>query len=116
MCIRDRCMARRGIECAGRGELIQTGFLAARNRGTIVCVGAPPITDNITHSPAAHFVKSEKRLLGTLRNEMDGVGHSASRGAGEGGSVIFVGCTNRPDAIDPVRITQSRWTCARGCV
>ena len=54
------------FECAGRGDLISAGFLATRNHGTIVCVGAPPITDNITLAPAALFVMSEKRLMGTL--------------------------------------------------
>ena len=54
------------IECAGRGDLITTGFLAARNRGTIVCVGAPPIGESINLAPAALFVMSEKKLMGTL--------------------------------------------------
>ena len=54
------------FECAGRGDLISTGFLATRNHGTIVCVGAPPISDNIVLAPAALFVMSEKRLMGTL--------------------------------------------------
>ncbi|MCS5635993.1 MAG: Zn-dependent alcohol dehydrogenase [Myxococcota bacterium] len=54
------------FECAGRGELISTGFLAARNRGTIVCVGAPPLSDSINLAPASLFVMSEKKLMGTL--------------------------------------------------
>jgi Zn-dependent alcohol dehydrogenase len=54
------------FECAGRAELISSGFLATRNHGTIVCVGAPPIHENITLAPAALFVMSEKRLMGTL--------------------------------------------------
>lgn len=54
------------FECAGRAELISAGFLAARNHGTIVCVGAPPIHENISLAPAALFVMSEKRLMGTL--------------------------------------------------
>ena len=52
-----------------------------------------------------------RRLLGTLLNEMDGVGHASSSGGraiqldrksrrGKDG-VIFVGCSNRRDAIDP---------------
>ena len=49
-----------------------------------------------------------RRLLGTLLNEMDGVGHASSGSAiqlepksrrGTDG-VIFVGCSNRRDAID----------------
>ena len=48
-----------------------------------------------------------RRLLGTLLNEMDGVGHagsSARSGSGKTKSqdgVIFVGCSNRREAIDP---------------
>jgi Zn-dependent alcohol dehydrogenase len=40
--------------------------MATRNGGTTVCVGAPPITDNITIAPASLFVVSERRLMGTL--------------------------------------------------
>lgn len=54
------------FECAGRGELITTGVLATRNRGTTVCVGAPPITDSVTVAPASLFVVSERKLMGTL--------------------------------------------------
>ncbi len=54
------------FECAGRGALITTAVMATRNGGTTVCVGAPPITDNITLAPAALFVVSERRLMGTL--------------------------------------------------
>jgi len=54
------------FEVAGRGELISAGVMAARNRGTIVCVGAPPIQDAINIAPAALFVISEKKLMGTV--------------------------------------------------
>ncbi len=54
------------FECAGRGELITSGFLAARNHGTIVCVGTPPLGDSVNLAPASLFVMSEKRLMGTL--------------------------------------------------
>jgi Zn-dependent alcohol dehydrogenase len=54
------------FECAGRAELISVGVNATRNRGTITCVGAPPVTQNIEIAPAALFVVSEKKLLGTL--------------------------------------------------
>ncbi len=54
------------FEAAGRGELITAGVHAARNRGTIVCVGAPPITDALTVAPASLFVISEKKLMGTV--------------------------------------------------
>ena len=89
-----------------------------RARAAAPCLLVLDELDSIAPARAAGGSEDEvgRRLLGTLLNEMDGVGHSASPGAGEGGSVIFVGCTNRPDAIDPVRIIQSRWTCARGCV
>ena len=54
------------FECAGRGALVSTAFFAARNHGTVVCVGAPPVSDAVTVAPASLFVVSEKRLLGTL--------------------------------------------------
>lgn len=54
------------FECAGRAELITVGVHATRNRGTITCVGAPPITQSIEIAPASLFVVSEKKLLGTL--------------------------------------------------
>lgn len=52
------------FECAGRAALVETGIAAARNGGTIVCVGAPPIEESITIAPAAAFTISEKKLLG----------------------------------------------------
>lgn len=52
------------FECAGRAALVETGIAAARNGGTIVCVGAPPLDESITISPAAAFTISEKKLLG----------------------------------------------------
>lgn len=54
------------FECAGRGDLITTATLSTRNHGTTVCVGAPPITDNLTVAPASLFVVSERRIMGTL--------------------------------------------------
>jgi Zn-dependent alcohol dehydrogenase len=54
------------FETAGRGSLIPAGVNAARNGGTIVCVGAPPLTDTLDLGPAAAFVVTGKRLLGTL--------------------------------------------------
>src|SRR5262249_11109864 len=54
------------FETAGRASLVQTGLLATRNGGTVVCVGAPPITENIEPSPAARFTVTEKTLLGCL--------------------------------------------------
>ena len=52
------------FESAGRASLVQTGLAAARNGGTIVCVGAPPIAESIVIPLAAGFVLSEKKLLG----------------------------------------------------
>ena len=70
-----------------------------------------------------------RRLLGTLLNEMDGIGHvnagSSSSSSAQSDmiqlrsqdGVIFVGCSNRRDAIDPaVRSTpifRAHTTC--GC-
>ncbi len=54
------------FECAGRSELITAATLATRNRGTTVCVGAPPVTDSLNVAPASLFVVSERKLMGTL--------------------------------------------------
>lgn len=54
------------FETAGRADLIQTGVAATRNGGTITAVGAPPIQESIQIGPAAAFVISGKRLLGTV--------------------------------------------------
>jgi S-(hydroxymethyl)glutathione dehydrogenase/alcohol dehydrogenase len=54
------------FEVAGRGDLISAGVTATRNRGTIVCVGAPPIQDAINIAPASLFAISEKKLMGTV--------------------------------------------------
>lgn len=54
------------FECAGRASLVEAGFQATRNGGTIVAVGAPPINESITIAPAALFTVSGKRLMGTI--------------------------------------------------
>ena len=54
------------FEAAGRGELIGAAVMATRNRGTTVCVGAPPIADAISIAPASLFVVSEKKIMGTV--------------------------------------------------
>jgi S-(hydroxymethyl)glutathione dehydrogenase / alcohol dehydrogenase len=54
------------FETAGRAALVQQGYAAARNGGTIVCVGAPPLDEAITLAPASLFTVSEKRLLGCV--------------------------------------------------
>jgi Zn-dependent alcohol dehydrogenase len=52
------------FECAGQAPLVQAGMAAARNGGTIVCVGAPPLDHAIQIAPAAAFTISEKKLMG----------------------------------------------------
>ncbi len=54
------------FETAGLAALVQEGMTAARNGGTIVCVGAPPIDQSIEIAPAALFTVSEKKLLGCV--------------------------------------------------
>jgi Zn-dependent alcohol dehydrogenase len=54
------------FETAGVSALIGVGVAAARNGGTIVCVGAPPITDNVDLGPAAVFAISGKKVMGTI--------------------------------------------------
>ena len=52
------------FEAAGRAALVQTALAAARNGGSIICVGAPPITESIVIPLAAAFVVSEKKVIG----------------------------------------------------
>jgi len=54
------------FETAGRASLAEAGLAAARNGGTVVCVGAAPIDQGITISPAAMFTISEKKLIGCV--------------------------------------------------
>jgi S-(hydroxymethyl)glutathione dehydrogenase / alcohol dehydrogenase len=54
------------FETAGRADLVTAGLAAARNGGTVVCVGAPPVDQAITIAPAALFTVSGKRLLGCV--------------------------------------------------
>jgi len=54
------------FETAGVADLVTQGFLAARNGGTVVCVGAPPIDQAITIAPASLFTFTAKKLMGTL--------------------------------------------------
>lgn len=63
-----------------------------------------------------------RRLLGTLLNEMDGIGHistgsssstpSESKHLRSSDGVIFVGCSNRRDAIDPA-VRSTAMFCAQ---
>jgi S-(hydroxymethyl)glutathione dehydrogenase/alcohol dehydrogenase len=54
------------FEAAGVGKLVETGIASTRNGGTIVMVGAPPITDGVTLAPAAVFVIQQKKLTGCV--------------------------------------------------
>jgi len=54
------------FETAGVAALVAQGVTAARNGGTIVCVGAPPIDQAITIAPASLFTVSEKKLMGCV--------------------------------------------------
>ncbi|RIL04757.1 MAG: alcohol dehydrogenase [Proteobacteria bacterium] len=54
------------FETAGRAALVGVGLAAARNGGTVVCVGAPPIAEKIEIAPAALFTVSEKKLVGCM--------------------------------------------------
>jgi Zn-dependent alcohol dehydrogenase len=54
------------FDTAGRAALVQAGFFATRNGGSIVCVGAPPIDEAIEIRPAALLTISEKKLLGCV--------------------------------------------------
>ncbi|NRA09098.1 MAG: Zn-dependent alcohol dehydrogenase [Myxococcales bacterium] len=59
-----------GVDCAfdavGRSVLVHTGIGACRNGGTTVIVGAIPIDDPVTLSPAALFGVQEKKLIGCV--------------------------------------------------
>jgi Zn-dependent alcohol dehydrogenase len=54
------------FETAGRASLVGVGIAATRNGGTVVCVGAPPITEKIEIAPAVLFAVTEKKLLGCI--------------------------------------------------
>jgi S-(hydroxymethyl)glutathione dehydrogenase/alcohol dehydrogenase len=52
------------FDAVGRASLVEAGLRATRNGGTTVCVGAAPLDEAITITPAALFTISEKKLLG----------------------------------------------------
>jgi Zn-dependent alcohol dehydrogenase len=52
------------FDAVGRSSLVQLGIATTRNGGTTVCVGAGPLDDAITISPAALFTLTEKKLIG----------------------------------------------------
>jgi Zn-dependent alcohol dehydrogenase len=54
------------FETAGRASLVSVGLSATRSGGTVVCVGAPPITEKIEIAPAALFTVTEKKLVGCV--------------------------------------------------
>ncbi|MCP5059843.1 MAG: Zn-dependent alcohol dehydrogenase [bacterium] len=54
------------FETAGFASLVETGYNATRNGGTIIAVGAPPVDQEITLAPAALLTVSGKRLMGCL--------------------------------------------------
>jgi Zn-dependent alcohol dehydrogenase len=54
------------FETAGRGSLLPVCFAALRNGGTLVCVGAPPLSERLDLGPAAAFTATGKRVLGCL--------------------------------------------------
>ncbi len=68
--VTERTMALTGVgadyafEAAGHAKLVETALASVRNGGTVVAVGAPPVDQGITISPAAGFTISEKKLLG----------------------------------------------------
>jgi Zn-dependent alcohol dehydrogenase len=67
---RTRALTRVGVdyafETAGRAELVAAGLNAARNGGTVVAVGAPPIDQSLELGPASVFTISGKRVLGCV--------------------------------------------------
>ncbi|MBW1684646.1 MAG: Zn-dependent alcohol dehydrogenase [Deltaproteobacteria bacterium] len=54
------------FEAAGRGSLIRECVNATRNGGTTVCLGAPPIEENLDLGPASVFLIAGKRVVGSV--------------------------------------------------
>jgi Zn-dependent alcohol dehydrogenase len=54
------------FDAAGHHKLVEAGLFATRYGGTTVMVGAPAADQNITISPAALLLVTEKKLIGTL--------------------------------------------------
>ena len=54
------------FETAGHASLVEAGLAAARNGGTVVCVGAAPIDQSITVTPAVLLTITEKKLIGCV--------------------------------------------------
>jgi len=54
------------FETAGRASLIASCVALTRPGGTTICVGAPPLEENITIPNAVIFASTEKKLCGCL--------------------------------------------------
>ncbi len=54
------------FETAGFAALVQAGFAASRPGGSTIAVGAPPMQEGITVTPAAILTVSGKKLMGCL--------------------------------------------------
>ena len=54
------------FEAVGRASLIEAGIAATRSGGTTVMVGAIPLDQPVTLSPAAAFCVTEKKLTGCV--------------------------------------------------
>jgi S-(hydroxymethyl)glutathione dehydrogenase/alcohol dehydrogenase len=54
------------FETAGLAPLVEAGLAATRNGGTTVAVGAPPLDQGISITPAALLVISGKTLVGSV--------------------------------------------------
>lgn len=74
--VTERTRAETGVgvdyafETAGLAALVQQGLAATRNGGTVVCVGAPPIDQNIEIAPASLFTVSGKKLMGCVLGDV----------------------------------------------
>jgi Zn-dependent alcohol dehydrogenase len=54
------------FEAAGLGSLIHTCVDSTRNGGTTVCLGAPPIEEDLDLGPASVFLITGKRVVGSV--------------------------------------------------
>ncbi len=54
------------FETAGAAGLAEVGFAAARNGGSVICVGAPPIDAAITVNPGVLLTATGKKLCGCM--------------------------------------------------
>jgi Zn-dependent alcohol dehydrogenase len=54
------------FETAGQAALVTTGLAAVRKGGTVICVGAPSIEENLDLGMAALFTVAEKKVVGCV--------------------------------------------------